>query len=76
MNTPSTLTPEDVASVEAQWHPSDTQILDAMEKYGGSFVKSLSNTMRLADPINFERLRAAFDDRWKQYTSMARHVRK
>ena len=66
---------KDVAAVESQWQPSDTQILDAMEKYGGSFVKSLSNTMRLADPINFERLRAAFDDRWKQYAAMARHGR-
>lgn len=49
----------------------DYKTVEAMEKYGGSFVQALSVCFRKADPINFMKLRLAFSEYWKQYESMA-----
>ncbi len=48
----------------------DYNIVDAMEKYGGSFVKSLAMCFRTADPINFRKLKDAFPNYWNQYKEM------
>ncbi len=49
----------------------DCKIIDAMEKYGGSFVKQLAVLFRLADHINFEKLKNTFSEYWDQYEKMA-----
>lgn len=46
----------------------DFMVIDAMEKFGGSFVKALGRAMRLADRHNFIKLREAFSKYWKDYS--------
>lgn len=46
-------------------------VVEAMEKYGGSFVAALATAMRRADTQNFWKLRLAFPEIWNQYTDMA-----
>lgn len=40
---------------------------DAMDKYGGSFVKTLSNLARHADPINLAKIKATWPEYWLEY---------
>ena len=51
---------------------SDDLVLQAMEVYGGNFVKALAFAWRRADADNTARLRAAFSDVWDRYTEFAR----
>ena len=46
--------------------------LEAMENYGGSFVKALAVCFHKADPGNFKILKKAFPEYWKQYEEMAK----
>ena len=46
-------------------------VVATMLRFGGSFVKALANAFQAADPVNFERLRAAFPDIWSRYETMA-----
>lgn len=45
----------------------DYLILDAMSQYGGSFVKQLSNLARVADTVNFAKLKVTFANYWEEY---------
>ena len=45
----------------------DYLILDAMQKYGGSFVKQLATLAYLADSTNFEKLKVTFSNYWVEY---------
>ena len=45
----------------------DYLILDAMSKYGGSFVKQLATLAHCADSENFNKLKVAFANYWDQY---------
>lgn len=49
----------------------DEKIIEAMEQYGGSFVKSLANACRHADHFNLGKLRQAFKEYWDTYREMA-----
>ena len=49
----------------------DIVILDAMDAYGGSFVKSIALAARVADSENYNRLRSAFPDLWDRYATYA-----
>lgn len=49
----------------------DIKIVEAMEKYGGSFVKALANAARHADHQNLGKLRQAFSEYWSTYREMA-----
>jgi hypothetical protein len=51
--------------------PTDYDVIEAMKRYGGSFVKKLAEAFALADPQNQARLKAAFPEYWKKYTEMA-----
>lgn len=44
-----------------------TEVLDAMEKYGGSFVKALAAAWRAADSDNSFRLHLVFQHYWDRY---------
>jgi len=49
----------------------DYKIVEAMEKYGGSFVKALSQCFYSADYINYKKLKDAFPNYWEQYKKIA-----
>lgn len=50
-------------------------VVEAMDKWGGGFVKALAEAFRRADPVNFRVLRNAFPEYWVQYSEMARKAR-
>jgi hypothetical protein len=50
--------------------PTDYEIVQAMERFGGSFVRALAAACHCADPVNFAKIRAAFPDLWKKYAEM------
>lgn len=52
-----------------QLKEEDYITLDNMSKYGGLFVKSLSETFRRADAKNFATLKKAFSDYWDRYSN-------
>lgn len=43
------------------------EVLDAMERFGGGFVKALAIAWRKADPTNHAKLMSQFGDYWRQY---------
>lgn len=45
----------------------DIWTCDAMEKWGGSFVKALGNLARHADPDNLKKIKNAFPEYWADY---------
>lgn len=45
----------------------DFDVIEEMEAFGGSFVKQLALLMRLADPINYGKLRRTFPEYWDEY---------
>ena len=47
----------------------DCRILQAMQTYGGSFVKQLAVLAYLADTTNFEKLKTTFANYWTEYES-------
>ena len=47
--------------------PEDLKTLEAMNRFGGSFVHSLATTCMLADTDNFATLRASFPALWERY---------
>lgn len=46
------------------------EIVETMEKYGGSFVQALSMCFKKADSNNFQKLKRAFPDYWNEYEEM------
>ena len=49
----------------------DIKIVEAMEKYGGSFVKALGNAARHADHYNLGKIRQTWVEYWDTYREMA-----
>ena len=45
----------------------DNWTVDAMEKYGGGFVKALAQCARQADSNNLLRIKQAWPEYWAQY---------
>jgi hypothetical protein len=54
----------------------DYPVVEAMEKYGGSFVQALAVCFRRADQVNRARLVLAFPEYWQQYTEMSENLKK
>ena len=48
----------------------DHMIIDAMEKYGGSFVKVLAQLCRRADANNLRKIKETWPNYWKDYEEM------
>lgn len=61
-------------TVRAMRRQSELPSLEAMEQFGGSFVKAIAHAARVADQTNYERLRSAFEHLWKRYRE--EHVRR
>lgn len=49
----------------------DIPMVEAMETYGGSFVKALAQCFRRADSVNRARLFLAFPEYCQKYEAMA-----
>lgn len=47
------------------------KIIEAMETFGGSFVKALAEAFRRADRMNFNKLKMAFPEYWDTYKKMS-----
>lgn len=47
-------------------------VVEAMERYGGSFVKALANAMRYADPINRAKIINTWPEYWNTYEQMVK----
>jgi hypothetical protein len=52
--------------------PTDWEIVQAMERFGGSFVRMLAACCHKADPVNFAKIKATWPELWAEY---AEHVR-
>lgn len=48
----------------------DLDVIEQMEKYGGSFVAALAQAARRADSTNLAKIKEAFPEYWKQYSEM------
>jgi hypothetical protein len=53
---------------------TDDDVLAAMHRYGGSFVRGLAALYHLADDDNRRRLRLAFPETWASYIELAERV--
>lgn len=51
------------------------EIIEAMKKYGGSFVHALSTCFLFADSDNFKKLRHAFPEYWEEYREMVERTK-
>ena len=49
----------------------DVDVVDAMQRLGGSFIKALGYAASRADLNNLRRIKAAFPDYWEQYRKLA-----
>lgn len=50
----------------------DLKVVEAMEKYGGSFVVALAQAARRADANNLAKIKATWPEYWQQYLEMAK----
>ena len=50
----------------------DFKTVEAMEQYGGSFVKALAVCFHKADAANFIKLKYIFPEYWEQYKEMSK----
>lgn len=51
--------------------PSDYDITKAMLMFGGSFLRKLAAAYCAADPINQDKLKAAFPEYWAEFREIA-----
>jgi len=49
----------------------DFAVVEAMEKYGGSFVQALAELCHRADHINLQKIKDTWSEYWEEYTKMA-----
>jgi len=58
---------------EKKNNEKEYQTVEAMEKFGGSFVKALARAFHRADPINFIKLKNAFPEYWEEYKGFIKY---
>jgi hypothetical protein len=58
--------------VKSTFKVEDIHVLQAMERYGGGFVRALANAGFIADSDNLQRIKTAWPEYWKLYTARAR----
>jgi hypothetical protein len=51
--------------------PTDNDILRAMTRYGGNFVKWLASAARYADSENLAKIKATWPEYWATYREFA-----
>jgi hypothetical protein len=55
---------------------SDRDVVEAMIRSGGSFVRALGLAAQLADDENLARIKGAFPHYWKTYSETAELLRR
>lgn len=53
----------------------DYWTVEAMRKYGGSFVQALAEAAQLADYVNLQKIKMAWPDYWDEYTRWGEKMR-
>ena len=53
---------------------TDSYTIEAMEKYGGGFVKMLGHLASHADHINLQKIKETWPDYWEQYRKMGKKL--
>lgn len=56
--------------VEGAMEPADLKTIQAMQRWGGSFVQALAGAALRADSDNLARLKAAWPEYWTKYRGM------
>lgn len=51
---------------------SDILVIQAMQRFGGGFVKALGEAAMKADLVNLRRIKQAFPELWERYAEIAR----
>lgn len=51
--------------------PHDCDVIQAMFKFGGSFVKGLATAAFAADPENMAKIKATWPEYWAKYRALA-----
>lgn len=49
----------------------EQHILEAMDRFGGSFASALAAAARAADIINYNKLRRAFPEYWERFAELS-----
>jgi len=52
----------------------DLKVVEAMSRYGGSFVQALADACRRADNFNMEIIKKTWPVYWDVYASMAEEI--
>lgn len=50
----------------------DVKVIQAMIRFGGSFVKALGHAAFAADPENLQKIKDTWPEYWQRYTDMAK----
>lgn len=50
---------------------SDELVIEAMMRFGGSFVSALGQAAMYADPENLRRMKRTWPEYWERYEAMA-----
>lgn len=50
----------------------DLKVIEAMERYGGSFVVTLAQLARRADRTNLAKIKQTWPEYWAQYEEMSK----
>jgi len=61
-----------IKAVAADNQVEDVQVLHAMKRHGGGFVKALAEAGFLADSVNLQKLKTTWPDYWAEYEAFAR----
>jgi hypothetical protein len=54
---------------------TDWEVTQAMETFGGSFVRNLAALCHTADPVNLAKIKATWPDYWLEYAEIAAQVK-
>lgn len=61
-----------IKAVAADNQVEDVQVLHAMKRHGGGFVKALAEAGFQADSVNLQKIKTAWPDYWAEYEAFAR----
>ena len=50
----------------------DVKVIQAMIRFGGSFVKALGQAAFAADPENLQKIKDTWPEYWQRYTEMGK----
>ena len=54
---------------------TDWEVVQRMERFGGSFVRALAQCCYQADPENLAKIKATWPEYWAEYADVAQKVK-